>query len=159
VLQDECLTAFYLCPTQHILPFTQLVFKLVVCSDALLLPVQSPLPCAMAPRHDLRRRSGGGAGKGGAGQHRPGEGCWRWGLPPAGGPAGGFAVGNVVGKGGRERGEGRGGGGVPGAAAVGAALHGGVVHASVEDELLLARDLRRAAVVGLRGRFHAVLPL
>jgi hypothetical protein len=48
---------------------------------------------------------------------------------------------------------------VPGAAAVGAALHGGVVHAGVEDELLLARDLRRAAVVGLRGWFHAVLPL
>jgi hypothetical protein len=30
VLQDECLTPFYLSPTQNILPFTQLVLKLVV---------------------------------------------------------------------------------------------------------------------------------
>ena len=31
VLQDECLTPFHLSPTQNILPFTQLVLKLVVC--------------------------------------------------------------------------------------------------------------------------------
>jgi hypothetical protein len=31
VLQDECLTPFYLSPTQNILPFTQLVLKLAVC--------------------------------------------------------------------------------------------------------------------------------
>ena len=31
VLQDECLIPFYLSPTQNILPFTQLVLKLVVC--------------------------------------------------------------------------------------------------------------------------------
>jgi hypothetical protein len=30
VLQDECLTPFHLSPTQNILPFTQLVLKLVV---------------------------------------------------------------------------------------------------------------------------------
>ena len=34
MLQDECLTPFYLSPTQNILPFTQLVLKLVVCAVA-----------------------------------------------------------------------------------------------------------------------------
>ena len=43
---------------------------------------------------------------------------------------------------------------MPGAAAVGAALDGGVVHAGVEDELLLARDLPGAD----RGGFGAQPP-
>jgi hypothetical protein len=37
VLQDECLTPFYLSPTQNLLPFTQLVLKLVVCVAAICL--------------------------------------------------------------------------------------------------------------------------
>jgi len=32
VLQDECLTPFYQSPTLDILPFTQLILKLVVCA-------------------------------------------------------------------------------------------------------------------------------